>query len=471
MNDEDQISILTSDVRTRKAKEGPESNYEHSFFLKSVNGKYVYIEIQWMQTFPIMLFYECGGEKQTAENINQSPYPVFKIYLPADKVCEIHFQRMYSEAYSNFPPKIFTENAFHEYAKIVNSYFGFYFGILFGALIFNLFAWSVVRKSFYKDYILYIIFYGIYQFTVSGYSGYLIEDGSFMFRVVRTFSACFLTVFFINFTRNFLQLGKYSPVFYRLLPYFNTLVIFAAFLFFFIEWKDFLRLTQIFFYLFVILPVIATVSVYLKDKKQAFVYALPFSFLVTGVMVYALLRQQLIPLNLFTLHAYQIGSIVEIILFSIVLAAQYNKLRTDKEILKQNLITANEKIISVMKEEEKKKDEFLAMTAHELKSPLHAIHAISGLLGADLGSAAPPQVLKQLEVIDRSALRLNNLVNDILDYSLLKDDRISLEITDLHLPEVVNSALDLLNYLVKDYEIQLKTNIPDISILADHERM
>src|SRR5438309_1171667 len=73
------------------------------------------------------------------------------------------------------------------------------------------------------------------------------------------------------------------------------------------------------------------------------------------------------------------------------------------------------------------KSEFLAMVSHELRTPLTAIIGYSRLLMRQVYGPLTPKQLEQQEAIFRSAQRLTDLINDLLDVSRLEAGRIEIE--------------------------------------------
>jgi signal transduction histidine kinase len=84
------------------------------------------------------------------------------------------------------------------------------------------------------------------------------------------------------------------------------------------------------------------------------------------------------------------------------------------------------------------KDEFLATLSHELRTPLNVILGRSRML-ADAPDLA---LAKQLgEVIERNAATLARLVEDLLDMSRMTLGQVAVERQEVHLAQVVDSAI------------------------------
>jgi len=69
------------------------------------------------------------------------------------------------------------------------------------------------------------------------------------------------------------------------------------------------------------------------------------------------------------------------------------------------------------------KDDFLAITTHELRTPLHGMIGIADSLIHDASNPLPPAVKSDLNIIISSDMRLSNLVNYLLVASKLKQKK------------------------------------------------
>jgi signal transduction histidine kinase/DNA-binding response OmpR family regulator/HPt (histidine-containing phosphotransfer) domain-containing protein len=84
---------------------------------------------------------------------------------------------------------------------------------------------------------------------------------------------------------------------------------------------------------------------------------------------------------------------------------------------------------------------FLANMSHEIRTPMNAVIGLSAL-GASLPDL-PPRIAEYLNRIHSSSRALLSTINDILDYSKLEADRVSLEETEFGLDELVENVIDL----------------------------
>ncbi len=119
------------------------------------------------------------------------------------------------------------------------------------------------------------------------------------------------------------------------------------------------------------------------------------------------------------------------------------------------------------------KDEFLANTSHELRTPLNSIIGISESLIDGATGILNQQTSANLAMIANSGRRLFNLVSDILDFSQILNETLSLQLKSVSLREVVEVVLLLCRPLVGNKDLQLVNAIAGYlpAIRADEDRL
>ena len=104
----------------------------------------------------------------------------------------------------------------------------------------------------------------------------------------------------------------------------------------------------------------------------------------------------------------------------------------------------------------RRKDEFLAMLAHELRNPLAAIvHAVDLLRSDDSSEREQAQ-----GVIGRQTRNLSRMVDDLLDVSRITRGQITLERHRVKLADVVNSGAEIWGHLVSQKRQRLEIEVP-----------
>ncbi len=101
-----------------------------------------------------------------------------------------------------------------------------------------------------------------------------------------------------------------------------------------------------------------------------------------------------------------------------------------------------------LKSADRRKDEFLAMLAHELRNPLAPIRIAGELLGRML--PPDPKTQRIVDIIKRQGVHLTRLVDDLLDVSRITQGRIELQREPLELAPIVAQAMESVEQLLRD---------------------
>jgi len=115
-----------------------------------------------------------------------------------------------------------------------------------------------------------------------------------------------------------------------------------------------------------------------------------------------------------------------------------------------------------------RKDEFLAMLAHELRNPLAAISTSLHLLRRDASGRE-----QFLGIADRQLAHLVRLVDDLLDVSRISRGKITLRREPVLLADLIKHAVDLTRSQLKIHDLSLTVSLPrePIQLNADAVRM
>ncbi|MBB6669612.1 hybrid sensor histidine kinase/response regulator [Cohnella nanjingensis] len=133
--------------------------------------------------------------------------------------------------------------------------------------------------------------------------------------------------------------------------------------------------------------------------------------------------------------------------------------------------TSAYRVIGTMSDElvalNRMKDEFLANTSHELKTPLHGILNLSAALSEGKSGPVNETQREQLEVVVAVARRLSNLINDILDFSRLKNKGIQLQRRPVDIRALVAAQQEVFRHYIGQKPVALRMAWPESLPLAD----
>lgn len=125
----------------------------------------------------------------------------------------------------------------------------------------------------------------------------------------------------------------------------------------------------------------------------------------------------------------------------------------------------------MLKDADRRKDEFLAMLAHELRNPLAPIRNAISILQQLMPEEKPFR--QPLEVLDRQARQLADLVDDLLDVSRITRGQIKLRKQILELAEIVAQAVETSRPLLEARRHRFNLQLPEepIFVEADPTRL
>jgi PAS domain S-box-containing protein len=123
------------------------------------------------------------------------------------------------------------------------------------------------------------------------------------------------------------------------------------------------------------------------------------------------------------------------------------------------------KITAALRESDRRKDEFLAMLAHELRNPLAPIGYATQILAKKELSAADLQWVR--EVLVRQVNQMGRLLDDLLDVSRITRGMIELRRTRVELGDVLNDAIVASRPFIEKSGHTLSVDMPSGSIILD----
>jgi PAS domain S-box-containing protein len=140
-------------------------------------------------------------------------------------------------------------------------------------------------------------------------------------------------------------------------------------------------------------------------------------------------------------------------------------------------VTARKQMETLLAEEhrevldaDRRKDELLAMLAHELRNPLAPMLTTLELIRLRPDDAATLE--RGLGVLDRQVRHLAHLLDDLLDLSRLRHGRIQLRRQPVEVAEAVRHAIELARAVIDQRGHELTVDIaPGLRVAADPDRL
>ncbi len=148
-------------------------------------------------------------------------------------------------------------------------------------------------------------------------------------------------------------------------------------------------------------------------------------------------------------------------------------LTVEKGLQQYNLVDALELKVDQLQRLDKLKDEFLANTSHELLTPLNGVVGLTESLLDGTAGILPAKASEDLSLVVSSARRLATLVRQILDFSKLKHQNLTLRRRAVDMHALTQVVLTLSSPLVGSRNLRLVNEVPaEISpVHADEDRL
>jgi two-component system, sensor histidine kinase len=125
-------------------------------------------------------------------------------------------------------------------------------------------------------------------------------------------------------------------------------------------------------------------------------------------------------------------------------------------------LRASEKLL---READRRKDEFLATLAHELRNPLAPIRHAAKLLESKSLDEVQQKWVR--DVIARQVRRMALLLDDLLDVSRITQGRLELKIETVSLESVIEAAVEIARPLIEAERHHLKVELPSAPVLLN----
>jgi signal transduction histidine kinase len=119
----------------------------------------------------------------------------------------------------------------------------------------------------------------------------------------------------------------------------------------------------------------------------------------------------------------------------------------------------------------RRKDEFLATLAHELRNPLAPIRNAVQLLR--LQGLDPECLTRTCDLVDRQVRSMARLIEELMDISRINQGRIELRPERVAIGVVLQEAIETTRPLIEEYEHELTVTLPEqrLAVLADSTRL
>jgi signal transduction histidine kinase len=133
-----------------------------------------------------------------------------------------------------------------------------------------------------------------------------------------------------------------------------------------------------------------------------------------------------------------------------------------------SVIQVFNKLMQQVRENQQRKDEFIGIASHELKTPLTSVKGYLELLNIVEDRQPNKQCVdKALEGVDK----LERLIKDLLDVSKIQSGQLQLNISGFDINALINETINSMQMVSADHKIVRADNLNSQIIFADRQRI
>ncbi len=291
-----------------------------------------------------------GDKRPFAERPVQ--HRAFLFPIPASEQEHTIVLRIRSTSSIQTPLVLWPKNTFFEQDQYHIVEHGIYYGIVLVMVLYNLFVFIRLRDNAYGFYVLYVFTFALTQLSLSGFAYQFIWPNMPLWNEKSiAMLVPLIVVSAIIFTCHFLELKNQYVKLYKLMTIQIAIGLFISALSIVLPYKTMIPFAAGLSILTCSTILLTSFYVLLKRPyKYAVYFAMAWSVFLVGTVILAMNKFGIIPRNVVTESAAQIGSAIEIILLSFALAerlydAMQRRFEAEKEstLIKEELIATQQR--------------------------------------------------------------------------------------------------------------------------------
>lgn len=376
-----------------------------------------------------LYFLENGKIQKVIKNGDMMPFEereikhrklLFPITLLSNSTTQFYLHLQSDGEVINLPLTLHDGTSLIESTFTDQLVFGVFYGILLLAALTYLFFYFGIKEKSFILYVSYVVSIALLHSSLDGYFyQYLLgEPGWFADRSLLIF-ATVSAILLNRYSQAFVQVNTFARGLNLTINVINFgLILLLLGIILFDAGKPlYYPLVNALGFIGVLLAVASIVMSFVKKKPVDPFFALGFTSLTLGFIIFILNNFSLIENSFLTENAAKLGTGLEILFLSLSMANRIRILRNEKE-------KAQELALQRSEESNEIKSFFLSNVSHELRTPLNAILGLSQSIMKEIQDE---KIKENLEVIKYSSVSLLSSIDDILDYSKIEKGELNLE--------------------------------------------
>ncbi|MBC7567015.1 MAG: sensor histidine kinase [Pedobacter sp.] len=273
---------------------------------------------------------------------------LFDLYVPPGNI-ETYFLKVKSSEQMVLPLILGTPKLIAESLLTNDLAWGIFIGLILVMIIYNFFIYLSVKDPNYIYYVLYSLFIGLTQITLSGYTyRFILFDYPDLNHLGIVIFPGLAGITGNLFMMNFLQTKENTPKLHRFI-YISILLYSIAILLRLLGYdRESFRTIDIAAIATVIITFTVSISLSLKGYRPAKLFLLAFTMFFTGLLLFVLRNLGVLPYNDFSNYTKEGGIALDVVLLAFALADKFNSFKKEKERSQEETLQAlkeNERII------------------------------------------------------------------------------------------------------------------------------
>ena len=136
----------------------------------------------------------------------------------------------------------------------------------------------------------------------------------------------------------------------------------------------------------------------------------------------------------------------------------------------QTEIAERKQVEAQLRQSEERKDAFIRMASHELKTPVTSLKGFTSVLQRRLSRQSDEQSLAYLSKIDRQVNKLTKLINDLLDVSKIQTGKLSYQEERVDLVNLVQEIVENIQGTTPTHILEAQTT-GNVTVTGDRDRL
>lgn len=382
--------------------------------------------------------------------------------------------RITSDGSLQFPLALGTRDYFSGVAQQSLFTSGLYFGLLAMITIYCLTVWFSSREPSYLSFALLMISGAMYTLASRGIAFQYLwpespEWGNKAASIFALLSACAATDFF----RKFLTLNQLDRRLDQVARVYTWATGAAVVFCLLLPALIVNRVSLVFAFIGIAIAALSGLQARRQQTRAAnyFMYALVA--LLAGVLLEIAHRSGVILPPLLAYNGLQLATLIAISVLALGLSDRLKNLMESYRSAQEAVLQANQTKIDALQQADNVKEEFIANVSHELRTPLTGIIGLAEIMLAEKDSGLNVTQRETLTLMKVSAQRLSSLVNDVIDFSAMKNGQLELKQHDVDLQGVCSVVARMTRPLIGDKPIKLVERYPNEHLLVagDEDRL